>query len=923
MGTRDEPTGQDNLLNEWSRPISSYNFGARLPVISEEPIQASGNKLDPLDYYLSASAKQRTTDLSSPSNEDSRQHFYQELALAHLFDSRKQQEEERQSSLFENNIQPLSSQGFDYQFLPNSDLSSSSSSSSSPSNLLDYEQPNYNSKQQLAELLKSDNKKRVFDTSTNQQLLDLATNLNVKYNPKSSLNLAPDQSLLSSSSSSSPEITTLDDQTYQPKSTVNDESQQINVLDENRLVFDNTENARKDHRYDDGPKKLTTLLEDEEVEATTNPNNSSADSKQKTESSSYGNNKLLTASPSETRDKIYYGKVANNDNNTTTGYSLTSMLSGIYKKFANLLSPSSSQVEDKKNEEKTANIVASKRNGNHLSGQSSDEDKSYKITYGNIVADNTSNDKSTISSIFKGLYNKVANYLTISNEQPTSTVQVKEITNNFANGDYKLLSGGADSETSKSTNELAVDSNRLNTKHSVSKSGLNKSTNDVKSDQDNHDLDDDDKSTKMNHDDNQAAAGKESEDEFEKAKSNIGDDENNSLKDNYNKNYTSDGVSNRADNQQATSGTSLRYRNHMGLDNVSPSDTEDSEQRVSLSRRSKSLVLPLKSGDHQLFVQQQTTSPDNLNNDNGRSLSLLGYYAPESRHFRLNPSQFDTTTIQAADSGKGGLNLNGEEQQVYSQLSHRSYSHRLHPGDDVYGSYSELRPIYAAHAGPHETLSLVSPNNKATNDMYFLIMVSAFCVMAIAVVLAAGMFAYRVQQNRKLTTETDYPTYGVVGPNSMNTKCGATGFVGGYFGSIKGSASSSSEHSKNGSAKHLADAYSGSDSGVATSCKQSGGGSKRSLNDQTNNLSNPIGSVNNRSDFLASQNAARMYHYQHQKQQMIISDRSSNGRQTSASDLDSEDENDDGSYTVYECPGLASAHEMEIKNPLFNDDQTP
>merc|ERR1711973_101688 len=28
-------------------------------------------------------------------------------------------------------------------------------------------------------------------------------------------------------------------------------------------------------------------------------------------------------------------------------------------------------------------------------------------------------------------------------------------------------------------------------------------------------------------------------------------------------------------------------------------------------------------------------------------------------------------------------------------------------------------------------------------------------------------------------------------------------------------------------------------------------------------------------------------------------------------------------YTVYECPGLASTDEMEVKNPLFNDDPTP
>ncbi|GAB6022900.1 hypothetical protein CHUAL_006995 [Chamberlinius hualienensis] len=66
--------------------------------------------------------------------------------------------------------------------------------------------------------------------------------------------------------------------------------------------------------------------------------------------------------------------------------------------------------------------------------------------------------------------------------------------------------------------------------------------------------------------------------------------------------------------------------------------------------------------------------------------------------------------------------------------------------------------------------------------------------------------------------------------------------------------------------------------------------------------------------------SAQMYHYQHQKQQMIAMEKSNGERQVSTSDLDSEDENEDGDYTVYECPGLASTGEMEVKNPLFQDD---
>lgn len=68
----------------------------------------------------------------------------------------------------------------------------------------------------------------------------------------------------------------------------------------------------------------------------------------------------------------------------------------------------------------------------------------------------------------------------------------------------------------------------------------------------------------------------------------------------------------------------------------------------------------------------------------------------------------------------------------------------------------------------------------------------------------------------------------------------------------------------------------------------------------------------------------------------------------SISEAESEEENEEGDYTVYECPGLASVSiscysrverlvhisdfqhkfvfktgEMEVKNPLFHDDPTP
>nr|CAI5867719.1 unnamed protein product [Callosobruchus analis] len=46
-------------------------------------------------------------------------------------------------------------------------------------------------------------------------------------------------------------------------------------------------------------------------------------------------------------------------------------------------------------------------------------------------------------------------------------------------------------------------------------------------------------------------------------------------------------------------------------------------------------------------------------------------------------------------------------------------------------------------------------------------------------------------------------------------------------------------------------------------------------------------------------------------------------RHGSVSEAESDEENEEGDYTVYECPGLAPTGEMEVKNPLFQDDPTP
>ncbi|XP_029108691.1 neural proliferation differentiation and control protein 1a isoform X2 [Scleropages formosus] len=65
--------------------------------------------------------------------------------------------------------------------------------------------------------------------------------------------------------------------------------------------------------------------------------------------------------------------------------------------------------------------------------------------------------------------------------------------------------------------------------------------------------------------------------------------------------------------------------------------------------------------------------------------------------------------------------------------------------------------------------------------------------------------------------------------------------------------------------------------------------------------------------------SAQMYHYQHQKQQMLSLEKHKDDPKIPESGATSDEENEDGDFTVYECPGLAPTGEMEVKNPLFDD----
>ncbi|XP_029299898.1 neural proliferation differentiation and control protein 1a isoform X2 [Cottoperca gobio] len=65
--------------------------------------------------------------------------------------------------------------------------------------------------------------------------------------------------------------------------------------------------------------------------------------------------------------------------------------------------------------------------------------------------------------------------------------------------------------------------------------------------------------------------------------------------------------------------------------------------------------------------------------------------------------------------------------------------------------------------------------------------------------------------------------------------------------------------------------------------------------------------------------SAQMYHYQHQKQQMLSMGNNKPEQKVVDTEVTSDEEEVGGDFTVYECPGLAPTGEMEVKNPLFDD----
>jgi len=225
--------------------------------------------------------------------------------------------------------------------------------------------------------------------------------------------------------------------------------------------------------------------------------------------------------------------------------------------------------------------------------------------------------------------------------------------------------------------------------------------------------------------------------------------------------------------------------------------------------------------------------------------------------------------LWANNDGRQDLVGSHRGQKEFVQGEQYPTSHQLSNRESVEMSYRTASP---------------TNSNLAFGEIYFVAVVAGCAVAAIFGVMGTGYCLYRFQQYNKAAAEVDYPAYGVVGP--------ITKVADPSNGSIPGSASrKTSPHS-------------------------------------SGNVTPSAGHPGDRK--LAQ--SAQMYHYQHQKQQMIQSANSraaviSTGgkapRLTSTSDGDSDEEHDEMDYIVYGCAGLASTGEMEVKNPLFHDDSTP
>lgn len=268
--------------------------------------------------------------------------------------------------------------------------------------------------------------------------------------------------------------------------------------------------------------------------------------------------------------------------------------------------------------------------------------------------------------------------------------------------------------------------------------------------------------------------------------------------------------------------------------------------------------------------------------DSGKPASLIG---KDSSDYNIG--------IDDAISSVKALGSNDNLQRLY-----RSDGNNQH-GDAVSSSFVKHNPSPSSqlkasgfnidssqpitmYARSSSAARMQTGDEQSFSNVLFVGSVIGVTFVGIFVVFATGYFVHRINLQRKAAADVEYPAYGVVGPGATIKEKEALSSVKTASGSSKGSSSSAG----------------------AAVCG--------------------AGSLSPSGDRRLAQ-SAQMYHYHHQKQQMISSEKVADaGQHPSTSDVDSdEEENEEGDYTVYECPGLASTGEMEVKNPLFQDDITP
>ncbi|GAB1598981.1 uncharacterized protein LOC115232673 isoform X2 [Argonauta hians] len=236
---------------------------------------------------------------------------------------------------------------------------------------------------------------------------------------------------------------------------------------------------------------------------------------------------------------------------------------------------------------------------------------------------------------------------------------------------------------------------------------------------------------------------------------------------------------------------------------------------------------------------------------------------------------------------KGKLNeryMNGFIHSVHVATVHKNSSITEKPKHKVQnGTY------HNPSAAKHKTNDL--SGYIPMHDIYFISIIIGCSLAGFVGIIVAAVCWYKLQSKKKKTI--DYPT---IGPSTEDPKCAI------HFNpyNIYPTDISRSNDPSMPFNSHASNSFDIRDNKSNNRCYKSTERSSKSVGDRK----------------LAQ--SAQMYHYQHQKQQMIALEKANNEMKYDESD-DEIDVLEEGQYTVYECPGLAPTGEMEVKNPLFSD----